>query len=759
VTKEIADLNGQITASETVNHQQNDLRDKRDVLLKQLSGLVDINYFETSSGAYTIMLSDGHTLVEQNEKWEIAWSDNKMHWLSTNSHGATTSTELNTDKSLGGSLGGMVEINSQLVEGNPDNYLGRFNSLVNSLIRETNQQHSQGVGTIRFSDILTSAELAEDAVLLQSTVDSKTALETIQAGTLTINDREIGRIDGATTKNGLAMTKTYNAAQAINNAYAGVNARLTTQVAGDAVSGGTLGGLDSGESVDFTVNGITVSYGPAAANESPAETAANVVAAINNEISSYNTASGPQNVPKITIRATIGTGLNGGALNSIVLYNTNAGDESSIVISGIDDTAGAAEGKLGLTDGTYAADSTHNTGQLSLFTNDAPIDIQGGNDDYFLSQLGWASSISYSDQAVASTGSAVSFVLNGKTIAPASDSIADILQAVNDESGHTGVSAIIGDGTNGGVQNSIVFKSNSADIKISGVSAAESAVLGFADITKRSVASADDVSADGKLSYDFSDHGVANSLMGLNYADQLVTDGGSFNIWLYNADGTPALPQPVNVSMERAYDLNDVADAINVSIVNAINDPSVTDPWVSASVFGNKLILTPDGSHQFAFGGDTSNFLASIGLNTFFTGNSADSIALNSAITDDMNNLAAGTINQFGEIFTGDNSNALAITNIQRKEAISFTGGTTDTLDGHYNSLVAEIGLKARSVDTDLEYNTQVNDQLKQLRDSTSGVSLDEEMANLIRFQHAYSAAAKLITASDELLTTLLNAV
>jgi len=45
------------------------------------------------------------------------------------------------------------------------------------------------------------------------------------------------------------------------------------------------------------------------------------------------------------------------------------------------------------------------------------------------------------------------------------------------------------------------------------------------------------------------------------------------------------------------------------------------------------------------------------------------------------------------------------------------------------------------------------------MRDNTSGVSLDEEMANLIKFQHAYSAAAKLITTSDEMLRTLLNSV
>ena len=73
--------------------------------------------------------------------------------------------------------------------------------------------------------------------------------------------------------------------------------------------------------------------------------------------------------------------------------------------------------------------------------------------------------------------------------------------------------------------------------------------------------------------------------------------------------------------------------------------------------------------------------------------------------------------------------------------------------------LATEYGLKSRTIGTDLEFNIQVNEQLSQMRDASSGVSLDEEMANLIKYQHAYSAAAKLITASDEMLRILLNAV
>jgi len=212
----------------------------------------------------------------------------------------------------------------------------------------------------------------------------------------------------------------------------------------------------------------------------------------------------------------------------------------------------------------------------------------------------------------------------------------------------------------------------------------------------------------------------------------------------------------VEISLERAYTLGNVVSAINISIENASD---VSPPWVEASMVGGKLVLTPDTDHSFAFTEDTSNFLATAGINTFFTGHDATTIGVRPQIGSNLEFIAAGQVDDHGDIFTGDNTNSLLITNIQRKEAIRFTGSADNTLDGHYNSLVAAVGLKGRTVERDFEYNTLVTTQMNEMRDATSGVNLDEEMANLIKFQHAYSAAAKLITTSDEMLQTLLSTV
>ncbi|MCJ7600199.1 MAG: flagellar hook-associated protein FlgK, partial [Desulfobulbaceae bacterium] len=666
LTKQLAKMNDQIASSETNLNKQNDLRDQRDILLNDLSKYVEVNYFETSSGAYTILMPDGHTLVENNEAWQIDWLEDKLQWVSTNVNGTQTKTAIGSGAEVGGNIGGWMEIYNQIKPGVAENYLGRLDALANALIREVNQQHSQGVGLTLFTEQLTSADRAANTTLLTSTIDPALATETIPAGSLTINDRVIGKIEGGTATYGLAQTKAYNAAQAINDAITGVQARLTTQVAGNALTAMAAG--EDGTIISFQINGIDVNYTVDSTSGFPDDTdaatlAANVVSAINQAIQNHNDpANVPENIPKITIEAVVGDSTNGGAANSIIFRNTNAGDESRIIIDGLDTDPLSPEFKLGLTNATYIADATHNTGELSLFSHKGQIDIYGGTDDRYLDQLG----------------------------------------------------------------------------------------LGGGDI------SSTDEGGDGQLTFDATDNQVLFSMMGYDYADELQTDGGSFKIWIYNNDDTLALPQPVEVPLERAYTLQDVADAINISIINASGELT---PWVAATIQDNKLVLTPDTNHQFAFGGDTSNFLATAGLNTFFTGSSADSIGVNDVINQTLGNITAGTVSANGQIFRGDQSNALLITNIQRNEYVRFTGGSRETFDGFYNTLVGDIGIKGRTVTRDYDYNTLITDQMSAMKDATSGVSLDEEMTDLIRFQQAYSAAAKLITSADEMMQSLLQAV
>jgi flagellar hook-associated protein 1 FlgK len=56
-----------------------------------------------------------------------------------------------------------------------------------------------------------------------------------------------------------------------------------------------------------------------------------------------------------------------------------------------------------------------------------------------------------------------------------------------------------------------------------------------------------------------------------------------------------------------------------------------------------------------------------------------------------------------------------------------------------------------------LNYNTVVVNQMQEVRDSISAVSLDEEMTSLMKYQHAYAVAAKLVSTADEMLKVILE--
>jgi flagellar hook-associated protein 1 FlgK len=78
-------------------------------------------------------------------------------------------------------------------------------------------------------------------------------------------------------------------------------------------------------------------------------------------------------------------------------------------------------------------------------------------------------------------------------------------------------------------------------------------------------------------------------------------------------------------------------------------------------------------------------------------------------------------------------------------------------VDATYRALVVGLGVEASVASRDLEVQTVIATQVDSARQSVSGVNLDEEMTNMLSFQHAYSAAARMVTAIDEALDTLIS--
>ena len=126
---------------------------------------------------------------------------------------------------------------------------------------------------------------------------------------------------------------------------------------------------------------------------------------------------------------------------------------------------------------------------------------------------------------------------------------------------------------------------------------------------------------------------------------------------------------------------------------------------------------------------------------------------------DDPRKIAAAEGNGDGDngaVPVGDNRNALKLAGLQDER---FLAGGTATLEGTYNTMIGEVGTRTRQAEIASQSQARMLDDARNMRDSISGVNLDEEAANLLRYQQAYQAAAQVIAVSSTLFDTLLGAV
>ena len=104
----------------------------------------------------------------------------------------------------------------------------------------------------------------------------------------------------------------------------------------------------------------------------------------------------------------------------------------------------------------------------------------------------------------------------------------------------------------------------------------------------------------------------------------------------------------------------------------------------------------------------------------------------------------------------GDNRNLLKMGELQHQKVLN---GAKDSFQEFYGALVAQVGVTNRQGNANLVVETVLLQQAEGYRDSASGVNLDEEAANLLRYQQAYQASAQLIKIADQLFQTLLNSI
>jgi len=129
-------------------------------------------------------------------------------------------------------------------------------------------------------------------------------------------------------------------------------------------------------------------------------------------------------------------------------------------------------------------------------------------------------------------------------------------------------------------------------------------------------------------------------------------------------------------------------------------------------------------------------------------------MALSTGVAGSPEKIAAAEDDPLVVSGAGDNRNALAIAGLER--TLTVAGGSTSPLE-FYAALVSRAGQDVDQAGREEAFHQASLQELESLRDAVSGVSIDEEMVNLIKFQNAYAAGARLIKVGTELLDILVN--
>jgi flagellar hook-associated protein 1 FlgK len=213
------------------------------------------------------------------------------------------------------------------------------------------------------------------------------------------------------------------------------------------------------------------------------------------------------------------------------------------------------------------------------------------------------------------------------------------------------------------------------------------------------------------------------------------------------------------VWLERDGTPTDITSAIGGGKIKGwldVRDGYAEDYITRLDTLAESIVTEVNALHQNGYGltNDPVSGSPLTGQDFFVaSGTTAATMAINPDIANDVNRIAAATT---AATVPGDNRNAVAIAALQSQATMS---GGQASFNDYYSALVGSVGSDVRNASANHDYEDAMVSQLENYRESVAGVSLDEEMINLVKYQHAYEAAARVITTVDEMLNTVLNMV
>jgi len=186
-----------------------------------------------------------------------------------------------------------------------------------------------------------------------------------------------------------------------------------------------------------------------------------------------------------------------------------------------------------------------------------------------------------------------------------------------------------------------------------------------------------------------------------------------------------------------------------------VRDKAITDVMSDMDDFAAGLVNSINSLHAVGYG-----LNGSTGINFFepFTSSTpgtnkgfAEFLSLSSDVLSDPNNIAAGL-----GTAPGDNTNALKIADM-RNATIAFSSQRSQTFIGYYSDTVSHLGGISKGAKNSLEHSEALKEQFGRLKESISGVSMDEELSNMVMFQRSYESSARFFTTVDKMMETLIS--
>lgn len=239
--------------------------------------------------------------------------------------------------------------------------------------------------------------------------------------------------------------------------------------------------------------------------------------------------------------------------------------------------------------------------------------------------------------------------------------------------------------------------------------------------------------------------GVSDSSANLN-ADAAgvpwTMSNGTFQLHVISAESGDRVTYQVAVDPD-TMSLDELVAQINTTL-------GVENVTATVTADGGFRLEAASG-FTIAFSEDDTGVLASLGMNAFFGGHDAGSIAVDQTLLDDPSLLSIS--DDFTE---GGNGIALSMVALQDEALEELNGGS---LREFWQAKVSDHAVRTQTAGTRLESNRLVRGSIDAQNQAVSGVSIDEEAIDLMTLQRQFQAAARFITVIDETMDTLLSIV